>query len=62
MKLESFSIKDTKKIIPKMSKILLKAPVKPAEILNLFLPRSFSFFDLTLLDSSNKIFAELFNN
>jgi hypothetical protein len=49
-------------IVKKMGKILLKALVKPTEILNLFSPRSFSFFNFTLLNSSGKTPAEPFNN
>jgi hypothetical protein len=62
VKLESFLIKNTEKIIPEIDKILSKAPVKPAEILNPSSPQSFSFFNPALLDSSGKTPAKLLNN
>jgi hypothetical protein len=62
MKLEFFSVKNTEKIIPKINKMLSETPIKPAEILNLSLSRSFSFLNLTLLGSSNKTLAEPFSN
>jgi hypothetical protein len=62
VKLEFFLIKSTEKIIPKIDKILSETLVKPAEILNLFSPRFFFFFNLTLLNSFGKILAKLFNN
>jgi hypothetical protein len=62
VKLKFFLIKNTERIIPKMGKILSEALTEPAEILNPFSFRSFSFFNFTLLGSLNKISAELFNN
>jgi hypothetical protein len=62
IELESFSIKDTKRIIPEINKILSETPVKPAEILNPFSSRFFSFFNLALLDFPDKILVKLFNN
>jgi hypothetical protein len=62
IKLESFSVKGTKGIIPKVNKILSKALIKPAEILNPFLFRFFFFFDFTLLGFFGRILAKLFNN
>jgi hypothetical protein len=49
-------------IIKKIDKILSEAPAKFAEILNLFSPRSFFFFNFALLNSFNRTPAELFNN
>jgi hypothetical protein len=62
VKLESFLVKGTEGIISKVNKILSEVSVKPAEILNLFSPRFFSFFDFTLLSFFGKIFAKFFNN
>jgi hypothetical protein len=62
VKLESFLVKNTERIIPEINKILSEIPVKPAEILNLFSSRFFSFFNLTLLGFFGRIFTELFNN
>jgi hypothetical protein len=62
IKLESFLIKGTKKIIPKINKILSKTLVKLAEILNPFSSQFFFFFNLALLGFPSKIFAEFFNN
>jgi hypothetical protein len=62
VKLKSFSVKGTEKIIPKIDKILSEAPVKPAEILNLFSSRFFFFFNFALLNSFNRTPAKLFNN
>jgi hypothetical protein len=62
VKLKSFSIKGTEKVIPKISKILSKIPVKPAKILNPFSSRSFSFLNLTLLDFFNKTPTKFLSN
>jgi hypothetical protein len=62
VELESFLVKDTERIIPEISKILSETPVKPAEILNLFSFRFFSFLNFALLGSPNRIFAEFFGN
>jgi hypothetical protein len=62
VKLEFFSVKGTKRIISKINKILSKAPVKPAKILNSFSSRSFSFFNLALLDFPGKILTEFLGN
>jgi hypothetical protein len=62
IELESFLVKGTERVISKISKILSEAPVKPAEILNLFSFRFFSFFDFALLGFSGRIFAEFFSN
>jgi hypothetical protein len=45
-----------------MDELLLEIPVKPAEILNPFSPRSFSFLNPALLDFSDKTSTEPFNN
>jgi hypothetical protein len=62
VKLKFFSVKDTEKVIPKIDKISSEIPAKPAEILNPFSSRFFSFLNFTLLDSFNRTFAEFFNN
>jgi hypothetical protein len=62
MELESFLVKNTERIISKIDKILSKALVEPAEILNFFSSRFSFFFNLTLLDFPGKILTELFNN
>jgi hypothetical protein len=49
-------------VIKKIDKILSETLVKPAEILNLFSSRSFSFFNFALLDSPNKILIKSFSN
>jgi hypothetical protein len=46
----------------KVNKILSETFVKFIKILNPFSPRFFSFFNLTLLDFSDRTLAELFNN
>jgi hypothetical protein len=45
-----------------VNEILSGVPAKPAEILNLFSPRSFSFFNLALLGFPDRTPAELFGN
>jgi hypothetical protein len=45
-------------IIEKVDKMLSETPVKPAEILNPFSPRSSSFLNFALLGSPNKIPAK----
>jgi hypothetical protein len=45
-----------------IDKMLFRALVKPAEILNPFSPRSFSFFNSALLGFPDRTPAELFNN
>jgi hypothetical protein len=45
-----------------IDKILSEIPVEPAEILNPFSSRFFSFFDSALLDSFGKISAKLFGS
>jgi hypothetical protein len=45
-----------------IDKMLFKAPVKPAEILNLFLSRSPSFLNPALLGSSNRTLIEPLGN
>jgi hypothetical protein len=62
VELESFSVKGTEIIIPEMGEMLSEAPVKPAEILNPFSFRSFSFLNFTLLGFSDKTLAESFNS
>jgi hypothetical protein len=49
-------------IIKKIDKILSETPVKPAEILNPFSSRFFSYFNFALLGFSNKISAEPLSN
>jgi hypothetical protein len=49
-------------IVKKMGKILFKAPVKLAKILNLFSPQFFSFFNFTLLGFLDRTPAEFFNS
>jgi hypothetical protein len=46
----------------KINKMLSEAPVKPAEILNPFSSRFFSFFNLALLGSFNRTPAEPLNS
>jgi hypothetical protein len=55
-------VKNTERVISKVSEILSEVPVKPAEILNLFSSRFFFFFDSALLDFFSKIPAELLSN
>jgi hypothetical protein len=62
VKLKSFSVKGTERIIPEMGKILSKTLVKPAKILNLFSSRSSFFFNPALLGSPDKTPTEFFNN
>jgi hypothetical protein len=62
VKLESFLIKGTERVISKISKILSETPVKPAEILNLFSSRFSSFLNFALLGSPNKTLAKFFNS
>jgi hypothetical protein len=62
VKLESFLIKGTEKVISKINKILSEVLVKSAEILNLFSSRFFSFFNLALLGFFDRIPAEFFGN
>jgi hypothetical protein len=45
-----------------MDEILSGIPVKPAEILNLFSPRFFSFLNLALLDSPDRISVKSLSN
>jgi hypothetical protein len=46
----------------KVNEILSEAPVKLAEVLNLFSPRFFSFFNFALLGFFGRIPAEPFDN
>jgi hypothetical protein len=46
----------------KVNKILSEVPIKSAENLNPFSPRSFSFLNFALLGFFNRIFAKPFNN
>jgi hypothetical protein len=62
VELESFSVKNTEKVISEVSKILSKALAEPAEVLNPFSSRFFSFFNFTLLDSPGRTPAEFLNN
>ena len=62
MELESFLVKGTEGVIPEVGKMLSEVPAEPAEILNLFSPRFFSFFNPALLDSFGKTPAELFGS
>jgi hypothetical protein len=45
-----------------IDEILSKIPVKSAKVLNPFSSRFFSFFNLALLDFSNKIPVKSFSN
>jgi hypothetical protein len=55
-------VKDTEGIISKIGKMLSEAPVKSAEVLNLFLSRFFSFLNFALLGFFGRILAKLFNS
>jgi hypothetical protein len=55
-------MKGTEKVISKINKMLSKAPIKPAEILNFFSSQFFFFFDFALLGFSGKIPAKFFNS
>jgi hypothetical protein len=62
VKLESFLVEGTEGVISKVDKMLSEALVEPAEILNLFSFRFFSFFNFALLGFSDRIPAELLSN
>jgi hypothetical protein len=62
IKLESFSIKNTEKIIPEINKISSETFAKPAKVLNPFSSRFSFFFDFALLDFFNRTLAEPLGN
>jgi hypothetical protein len=62
VKLESFLVKGTEGVISEINKILSKALVKPAKVLNPFSSRFSFFFNFALLGSPDRIPIKLFNS